>query len=269
VVTSRAWFDLGFVPDFANYMRALPPATRVFTHESMRGIAFLCDPKAARQISFVAPGNRILHRTPDLESAAASCSEFWYARKLVWLSTRKKLELKEFNKQPQLASYFDAPEKDWTLVRLLAKGDTPDLIFYRRRTAKTPPPQVLKAGAPEFSRILPAIPAEWRDKQDKREYKERWEVPSSLRGKLARIEVTASADQVEAFTVRLKFKKEGVELAEFNLKPYLHRDVGKDFFALPVPTDTDECDITLKFSPKAKVVKISEFRVVLEGMTNP
>jgi hypothetical protein len=269
VVSSRTYFDLGFVPDFAAYMRALPPGTRVFTHESMRGIAFLCDPVAARKLSFVAPSNRILHRSADLEQDAAGCSEFWYARKLVWLNTRKKLELSEFKKQPQLASYFDAPEREWTLVRLLAKGDTPDLIFYRRRTPRTPPPQVLAASAPEFSRLVPPIPAEWRKEQGKHEYKERWEVPPSLRGKLVRIEVVAGSDQVEAFTLRLKFKKEGVELAEFNLKPYLHHDGGKDFFALPIPADADDCDVTLKFSTKAKVVKISELRVILEGMANP
>jgi hypothetical protein len=230
----------------------------------MRGIAFLCDPKAAAKLKFVAPGNRILHRSEDLEKDAQSCSEFWYARKLVWLNARKRLELREFKKQPPLASYFDAPEHDWTLVRLLAKGDTPDLIFYRRRTPETPPPQVLEPDAPELGRLVPPLPALWQKGQQHQEYKERWEVPATLRGKVARIEVVAASEQVEAFTVRLKFKHGGEEVAEYVLKPYLHREGGKDFFALPIPVDANECDVTLKFSPKTKTATISALRVVLE-----
>ena len=53
----------------------------------MRAIAFLCDADAARRLHFFAP-NYILQRDAQNEATAAQCNEFWYARKLMWLSTR-------------------------------------------------------------------------------------------------------------------------------------------------------------------------------------
>jgi hypothetical protein len=195
---------------------------------------------------------------------AANASEFWYARKLVWLSARKSLEKRESATQPALGSYFDVPERQWTLTKLLAKGDTPDLIFYRRRTPESAAPQVLGPDAPAFAGLLPQLPFVWERTSGQTEQGLKWEVPQELRGKLARLEVVAASEQVEAFTLRLKFKHEGAEVAEYLLKPYLYKEGGKDFFVFAVPANGERCDITLKFSPKAKVVRFLEFRVVLE-----
>jgi len=262
--TSRTTFSLGFVPDFTAHMRALPEGTKVFTHESMRAIAFLCDENAARRLSFFAP-SRILLRLPELEAQAAQCSEFWYARKLLWLSTRKQLERRVLPTMPPLGSYFDAPERDWTLVRLLAKGDTPDLIFYRRRTPQTPLPKILGSDAPELRGLVPPLPMEWhRGAADAQTTLRGARVPEALRGKLVRVEVVAASEHVEAVTLRLKFKHEGLEVAEYVLKPYLHPKGGKEFFAFPIPADADHCDATVKFSSKAKAVSFTSLRLVLE-----
>jgi hypothetical protein len=263
-LTARGRFDIGFVPDFRAYLRALPDHTRVFTHESMRSIAYLCDAKAAARLDFDAP-NRIMHRTRELERMAAGASEFWYARKLVWLNARKALEKREFDKQPALGSYFDAPDREWSLARLLAKGDTPDLIFYRRKAATDPAPQVLGATAGEFQALVPQLPFLWENSNRERELRAKWEVPAEFRGKLARLEVVAASEQVEAFTLRLKFKHGGKEAAEYLLKPYLYREGGKDFFVFTIPADGERCDFTLKFSPKAKAVRFIDFRVLLES----
>lgn len=263
-ITSRNRFDLGFVPEFRAYLRSLPAGTKVFTHESMRAIALLCDADAASRLQIDAP-NRILQRTPDLEKRAAQATEFWYARKLVWLSTRKALEGGAMPKQPQLGSYFDEPERDWTLQLLLAKGETPDLIFYRRRTPQTPPAQELRADAPEFRDLLPALPVEWNHEAGPKQITKKWPVPESIRGKVVRMEMVAASAQPEAFSLRLKFKHGAKEIGEYLLKPYLHRDGGKEFFVFAVPTAADRCDLTLKFSSKAKTLSVKSVRVVSEA----
>jgi len=267
-ILARVWqrfyrSDFGFVPEYRAYLRSLPAGTKVFTHESMRAIAILCDADAVARLSVDAP-NRILLSTPDLEQRAAQASEFWYARKLVWLTARKGLERGAPPKQPALGSYFDSPEREWTLTRLLAKGDTPDLIFYRRRTPESPAPQVLGMDAPEFRELLPALPVEWTRATGPKELTQKWKVPPSIRGKYVRLEAIASSAQPEAFTLRLKFKQEADEVAEFVLKPYLHRDGGKEFFVFPIPANADRCDVTLKFSTKADSVRVESVRAVFE-----
>ena len=260
----RTHFDLGFVPEFRAYLRSLPEGTRVFTHESMRAIALLCDSQAVARLHIDAPG-RILQRTDELEAMASRASEFWYARKLVWLSTRKQLETGALPKQKPLGSYFDAPERDWALQLLLAKGETPDLIFSRRRTPATPPAQVLAANAPEFHDLLPTLPLEWHREQGPVQLTKKWSVPESLRGKYVRIEAVAASAHPESFTVRMKFKHGADEVGEYLLKPYLYREGGKEFFVFTVPANADRCDFTLKFNAKAKAVSVQNFRAVVES----
>jgi hypothetical protein len=263
LLCKREWFNVGFVPQYAAYLRSLPEGTRVFTHESMRAMAFLCDARSAKKLSYFAPF-RILHRTKELEEEAAKASEFWYARKLVWLGARKDLERKEYAQQPKLGSYFTEPEKEWTLTRLLAKGDTPDLIFYRRRTSQTPAPVILDAKASTFGELFPALPARWNKEQGQRETKKDWSVPAELRGKLMRVEIGASSDHVEAFTLRLRFSAAGKSSVEYLFKPYLHNESGFDFFCFSIPTDADACEFLLKFSSRAKEVRFDSFRAVVE-----
>lgn len=266
-LTSRERFERGFVPEFHEYLASVKPGTKIFTHEGMRQIAFLCNADAARQLNFVGPNNtvpnKILFRTKKLEEAAAQAEEFWYARKIVWLGERKQLERKDLEHLPPLGSYFDTPERDWTLVRLLAKGDSPDLIFFRRRTPTTPAPIELKSTAPEFAEVMPVLPNEWIREGKERTIRKKWNVPESLRGKLAWLEVVAGSEQVEAFTLRFEFKRGGKDVTEYLLKPYLHPGGGKDFFAFPVPADADTCDLTMKVNAKTKKIHFDSFRTLL------
>jgi hypothetical protein len=260
--TSRERFERGFVPEFHDYLASVKPGTKVFTHEGMRAIAFLCNADAAKQITFISPG-KILFRGPGREKKAAECDEFWYARKLVWLGERKQLEDRNLPYLPELGSYFDSPERDWTLVRLLAKGDSPDLIFFKRRTDTTPPPVILPSTAPEFAEVMPVLPSDWvRGKVDAK-IEKKWRVPESLRGKSVWLEVVAGSEQVEAFTLRLEFKRGGTDVAEFLLKPYLHPKGGKDFFAIPVPPDADNCNLTMKVIGKAQKIHVESFRAIV------
>lgn len=263
VVTSREFFESGFVPKMRAYMASLAPGTKVFTHEAMRAMAFLVDPSGARRFDWRAP-NKILHRDPHLETLAAESDQFWYVRKLVWLTTRKTLEKKGLAEQQPLASYFEHPERDWVMTQLLAKGDTPDLIFLRRRTPADPPPRVLEASAAEFGGLVPPLPAEWKRGTSAEPAPVTWQVPDSLRGRFVRAELEAASQEVEAVAIRLRFFADGKQRAEFLLKPYLHPQPGKEFFAFQIPADATSCEAQLRFSKKAKAVRFTGFRALVE-----
>jgi hypothetical protein len=262
-LTSRERFDRGFVPEFHDYLASLKPGTKVFTHDGMRALAYLCNENAAKQLTFNVPASKILFRRNGPERRAAESDEFWYARKLVWLSERKQLESGGLPHLPELGSYFDSPERDWTLAKLLAKGDSPDLVFFKRRRPETPAPTILSSSAPEFAEVMPALPSDWTREKAKPTIKKKWRVPESLRGKSVWLEVVAGSEQVEAFTLRLEFKRDGKDVAGFLLKPYLHPGGGKDFFAIPIPADADNCDLTMKATGKAKSIHIESFRAVV------
>jgi hypothetical protein len=181
VITTRSRFDLGFVHEFRAYMATVPDGTRIFSHKSMREITHLVDSAAARRFDWYAP-NAILHSQSEIEAEALKCAEFWYARKLVWLNTRKQLERKQIAVPQPLATYFEAPERDWRMSQLLAKGDTPDLIFYRRRTAETPAPLILEAPAAEWEAVT-RLPASWTERDHDRTQVTTLDVPEKLRGK--------------------------------------------------------------------------------------
>lgn len=261
-MTSRSWFSLGSLPEMRAYLRTIPTGTKIFTHHAMRSFTYLVDSGEARRFQWLSR-NRILHREPELEALAAQASEFWYIRKLVWLTTRKALEKGRQDESMQLASYFEAPDAEWSMSRLLAKGDTPDLIFYRRRTAEMPPPRILDAASPELAGLLPALPKDWHKTDSGMIYAD-WEVPASLRGKLVRVEIHAGSDEVEAFTARLRFEA-GRLATEYLLKPYLYPEPHKEFFAFQIPAGATRCQIQLKFSKKAKLIRVTSFRAVVES----
>lgn len=262
-ITSRDRFDLGSVPEMRRYLNALPEGTKVFSHKAMREYIYLVDGKAAARLSWTAP-NEILHRTEKLEAQAAECTEFWYARKLVWLTTRKALEKKSLTQQAPLGSYLDAPEREWMLTGLFAKGDNPDLVFYRRRQPDSPPAQILTPDAPEWQQLIPALPATMNKTTSS--VAATWKIPATLKGKLVRFEFEAASPQVEALTIRLRFHAGESEdpKTEYLLKPYLYSGGGKEFFVLPIPTDADTCQVQLKLSKDAKEVVFTRFRAVVE-----
>ncbi|HEX8312341.1 MAG TPA: hypothetical protein VF614_13555, partial [Chthoniobacteraceae bacterium] len=255
LVTTRNRFDMGFIPEFRRYMATIPDGTKIFSHKPMREITHLVDATAARRFDWYAP-NAILHRDPKIEARALECDEFWYARKLVWLNTRKQLERKKIAEPLPLASFFESPERDWRMAQLLAKGDTPDLIFYRRRTAETPAPLILEKPAAEWE-ALTRLPASWTAKGHDRTQLTTIPVPPDLRGKLTRFEMIAASEQVEALTVRLRFTSGKTLHSEYLLKPYLHPQPTKEFFAMQIPLSAEECEVQMKFSRNAEQVNFT------------
>ncbi len=263
LVSTRSFFSLGFVPEMKRYLRGLPVGTKVFTHSGMREFVYLIDAKSAAGFTWLYKGD-IIKATPELERMAAEAGEFWYARKLVWLNTRKKLEQKGLPRQEPLPSYFDQPERDWALARLLAKGDTPDLVFYRRRTPEMDLPLTLPAGAPEWGGLIPPLPHEWKAGGADRNRQVFLEIPAALRGQAVRLELEAASEQVQAFLASLRFYAGKCELTEYVLKPYLYPAGGKEFFVLSLPAEADRCAIQLKFSKDAKWVRFTGFQGIFQ-----
>jgi hypothetical protein len=263
VLTDRERLDLGYVPAMRAYMRALPPGTRVFSHSSMRALAFLADSKSARTFTWSAP-NAIMNRVPVQEEMAAAADEFWYARKIVWRNMRKNLEKKMFERQVTMGSYFDNPHDQWLLAMVLSTDAQPDLVFFRRRAAEMPPPREFTAVAPEVSGILPPLPVEWASGK-KRKVHQRGALPESLRGKNVWVELSAAAPVPEALTARVQFRQGRRVLADYLLKPYLHPGAGKDFFALHIPQEADEYDLELKRVKGVDRVRFENVRFIADA----
>ncbi|MGB8170108.1 MAG: hypothetical protein WCF18_21570 [Chthoniobacteraceae bacterium] len=261
--TSRPFFDLGFAVEQRRRMATLPDATKIFTHPSMRDVAFLVDPADARRFTWVAP-KAILERTPELEAQAAGCDEVWYLRKQLWMTRRKAMERNGSNEQPPLGTYFDTPERDWLLADVLAKGSDSDLVFYRRRPAGSPAPHILTADSPEFRGIFPALPAEWSSQHDRKSITTKWNVPPALRGKLLALEFRAASPTVEPLIAKLQFMAGRRRSTDLLLKPILYAGGGKEFFAVPIPADAETCTVELHFPAKTKHVQLADFRAVFD-----
>ena len=263
-LTERERFDLGFVPEFRRYLTSIAEGTSVFTHRSMREMTWLIDPNAAARIRWLARSSQILPHDPVLEAEADQADQFWYARKLAWLTPRKELEKGRTDTPPPLASYFAGPERDWKLMEALTKDDAPEFVFYRRRTLADGPSQILTADDSSWQNLLPALPAVWTAPNGKRSHKVRWEVPPEFRGRLVRFEIETAADEVHALGIRPAFRSADKKALRLNLRPYSAPLGGLDFFALRIPPDTTACEIELKFSRTAERVELRNFRAVLE-----
>jgi hypothetical protein len=261
--TSRQFTSLEFVPAMRAYLNGLAPGTKVFTHEELRPMIYLVAPEAASRIQWLYK-DEIIPATAVLEDLATKADEFWYARKLVWLRTRKGLERKKIEDPAPLPSYFTNTSKNWKLNAIFTREDATDLVFYRRRIPSDPAPLVLEASAPELQQVVPALPVEWRKDSGPARPEMTWQIPEKLRGKLARVEVLAASADVEAVTPELRFGRKGREIALYRLKSYLHPKANWDYFAVPIPADADQLDVRLVFSKNAKRVTFEDLRIVID-----
>jgi hypothetical protein len=260
--TSRPLFSLGFTPRFSRHLAALPAGTKIFTHHAMRDLAFLVDPGSARRLTWTAP-SKILHRSDELEAQAATCDEFWYLRKHMWLTYRKAEERSsQPQRQPELPSYLDTPERDWMLSEVLMKADEPELVFYRRRPAGTIP-RILGPEAPEFAHLLPPLPAAWSPSTHAKRVDQNWSVPAGLRGQLITFQFEVASPAVEPMLFKMRFTAGGKEPFDCTFRPIVYGGGGKEFLAVQIPANADQCWVQLNFN-KNKEVVLSGFRAILD-----
>jgi hypothetical protein len=266
----RRFFTLGYVPELRAYMRALPADAVIFTHRQAYILAHLVDAPTAERLHWRASDKWIVDADPQSIADEAAATDFWYVRKLAMMKFSKDISTedpkKKLTKQPPLAPWFDTPELHWRLAAVMARSDTPDIILYKRRTASDPPPLTLTPESPELSGLLPHLPFAWKQEEGARDFHKDalqfdWIVPPILRGKLIRLEMEASSEEREAFTVGVTFRIGGVDQPAYLMKPYFFRDGGKEFACLPVPANAENCQIRVRFAKGTEWVKVTSFRL--------
>lgn len=261
LATERDFFDPGFVPELRAHFASLPNGAAIFTHSSMRDLVRLVDAEDASRVRWLIAGDLLQHDSA-LEAQAEKADELCYVRKLAWLNARRKLERGE---QIVTASYLASPER-WALSKVMLKGNTPDLVIYRKRTPAASSPEILDSDAPELQSTATPLPMTWERARDPRRVKSIWKIPERFRGRLVRLELEAAADEVEAFVARLRFTpKEHDGDEPIVLHPYLSTRGGMDQFALQIPATSTACEIRLRFSAKVRRVEFTRFRAVLEN----
>lgn len=268
LVSSRPIFKLGYIRPMRAYMEALQPGTKVFTHDSMKGIAYLVGGGAAWKLDW-SGGSRIMESQAGFEPVASAADEFWYCRKLAWRTAHDHLEQKKDRSDRALAAYFDVPEKQWSLTEVLIKGDTPDLVFYRRLPqGGSGPEEVRLAAIPEWVSVFPALPAKWESKRRFPPLVVKVPVPERLRGRKVRLDGIMRSNEVEALTALITFYKGDSQQAQYHCKPYFHPQDAKDFFAFEIPLQTDRCEIELWFASKTRRIAVSDLRLLVEAKRN-
>ncbi|MDD5350520.1 MAG: hypothetical protein PHQ12_09950, partial [Chthoniobacteraceae bacterium] len=260
LIGDRDFFELGYLPGLRAAVRATPPGTRVFTHDTMRFAAMLADADAASRLQWLTEKN-IFRMEKNVEERAAQADAFWYCRKHLWLSARKQLERDENVDAGRIASYLERPDPTWMLQRVVMHEDSPDFVFYRKRPAGVP-----NARRMTFSELCPqapALPLRWSHGQTLN-LKYRMPLPEALRGKMVRLEIEGKSDVVEAISVDLFFFHNGKRIQLHDIQPYLQHKRGIDFHALKVPSKADSCEAQITIAAKTKTLEIDQIWVVAE-----
>ena len=107
------------------------------------------------------------------------------------------------------------------------------------------------------------VSGEWTGSGDRRS-EVKGEVPASLRGKLARLDLEAASAEVEALTLRLRFFEGESMIAEYLLKPYLYPGGGKEFFAFTIPAMAASFTAQARLSKKSGTVRITGGQLLVE-----
>ncbi len=261
LASSRPFFNLGFLPALRQHLEALPRGSKVFTHRSMRELAFLTAPASAAHLAWSAP-RAILEGSRALEEMARAADHFCYIRKLLWLTARKDEEHAASAAQPELGTYLASPERDWILSEVLAKGGEPEVIFYRRRPAGAPAPHILEAA--QMPGLFPMLPASWTAGADKRSIHLEWEVPPALRGKLVNFQFDAASPQVEPMNVKLELRGDHHQRTPYLFKPIVFAAGGREFLCLSIPESTVKCALWLNFASGAKGLTLTNARAIYD-----
>ena len=260
VVSSRDFFELGFIPRLREVLHNTPPGTRIFTHNTMRFAAMLADAKAASRLQW-STRHSIFSRDPESERMAAEADEIWYCRKHLWLSARKFLEKSDTAETGNLATYLEKPDSAWVLRGVVAHEDSPEFVFYRKRPAGAP-----ASLRTSLSALPPgglAFPLRWSRGQS-RHFECSVPVDPSWRGKPVRLEIDGKSNQVDAFDLRLTFLRGGKRIITHKLNPYLQHRRGLDFHAFDIPPGADTCRAVIRIDSETRSLEIEQLWLVAD-----
>jgi len=259
LVTTRKFFERGYIAPFQSYLATRPNSTRIFTHRPMRAFAFLMSARDAGRLEWF-QRSQIIEWNDELERAAQAADEFWYIRKLAWMRERKDMLLDDKTSPKKLGTYFDEPQQQWKLNEVLSTAENPEFIFYRKRLPADPAPQILAAH--DLGNDVPRLPAAWDGWSKKRVI---LPVPVTARNRLAQVQIVSQANIVQPLSVRADFLNDKSErLDRFELKPHVYPTPAKDFYALRIPDGATTCDLELNVEKGVKRLELLDLRVILE-----
>lgn len=268
LISQRPFFNLGFIPQFRAYLSQVPTGTKIFTHDAMRYVSYLAAPEDAARLVWHTQ-KQILKYNPKVEALATESEQFWYCRKITWLSVRKDLEKGTVTKQVETGSYFKNPTDQWALNEVINVGGVPEFIFYQKRgPGESPTSQPLQTLLTE----LPPFPFEWKKEESKeKKGKKRKgnpeitvQIPPHLRGKALQFNVTSTANFVQAVRLQLYFMKGGREVGSIDVRPYFYPTMGFDFQTIQIPHEAETCKVIFFPAPKAKQITLQEVLVIDE-----
>ncbi len=273
-LSSRSYFERGYPVAFRAYLEEVAPGTRVFTQRWVQLAAWMAHPERAREIDWRI-NDKILARTDKLEELASDADEFWYCRKLTWLSQRKKLERaaveEEEMEQVPLGSYLKDPAARWELRKVINIGGLPELVFYRQRPQGAEPAR--RVAASTLFPGLPALPLRWEestaDGGRERHDSGLLPIPEQLRGGQVRIELTAAANTVQAATLQFHFYKGKKWLSKLEIRPYFHKVEGLDFHVIALPPKADHVKLEVRMPRKAEWIELNRVELLLEPAQLP
>jgi hypothetical protein len=270
-VSSRPFRGANYLHEIADYVQTAPAGLRVLSHDAMRHVASLADPKAAARVNWTLRKD-LLAPSPDTLALAARTDEIWFNRKWIWTGTRKKSEYDQLSSMGEIAPYLRPPLEGWTARRAILKGDVPDFVFLARRA-----PGELLSEHGENSQLLRTsllpefpVPYTWKFAKAPRDMIDLpiKTIPSSLIGRTLFLSMRFSSNTTEPVRASVIFSNGGRRLQELTFKPYFFDELSEDFFFLTVPADADAVQVRLRISSKAKRITLDSFRLFLEPVAD-
>jgi hypothetical protein len=261
LVSTRQFFERGYIIPFRAYLAARPSQTRVFTHRPMRAFAFLMSARDAGRLEWFQRA-QIIERTDELEAAARDADEFWYIRKLAWLRQRKDMLVDDKTSPKTLGTYFDEPQTLWKLNEVLSASDNPEFIFYRKRAPSDPEVRTLHAN--DLGEKVPHLPAVWDGWKQK---KLTVPIPLIARNRLVQVQIISRANTVQPIFVRADFVTDTASddyLDRFELKPHVYSTAAKDFYAFRIPAGATACNLELNIESGVKRLELLDLALILD-----
>jgi hypothetical protein len=260
-LSNRDLYDMDFVPTFAGYFEKLPAGTRLFTHDTVRELAFLMNGRAARRLEWEGAFD-ILEKRPDLDEAAARSDEFLYSRRLLLLRQRKAIQYRGDITPPELPSYFSEPEKAWRIVDVVKIEDRPDLVIHRRRTAADGSAMTVALGEGVLRSVPMRVPMRWAGGE--RMVSVEVPIPADLRGALVRVNIEASSNEVEAVLGGVEFLRGGRTYTEVEAKSHFWPVNALDFITFKIPEAAEEAKVTVKIIRDAEWIQVERLWLTID-----